>query len=102
MLRPPPILTSPVTRCPCTTLFRSILPYLGALFGADLEMELAAMLRPAPIDVRINPLKTTRDAAAAALAAEELRSQPTPFSPLGLRLSPLAYVNNTKIGRAHV
>ncbi|WP_370155801.1 RsmB/NOP family class I SAM-dependent RNA methyltransferase [Ferrovibrio sp.] len=75
-----------------------ILPYLEARFGGDLAMELAAMLRPAPLDVRINPLKTTRDAAAAALAEEELRSQPTPFSPLGLRLSPLAYVNNT---RAH-
>lgn len=71
-----------------------ILPHFQARFGADLELELAAMLRPAPLDLRINPLKTTRDAAAAALAAEELRSQPTPFSPLGLRLSPQAYVNN--------
>jgi 16S rRNA (cytosine967-C5)-methyltransferase len=73
-----------------------ILPHFEARFGGDLDMELAAMLRPAPLDVRINPLKTTRDAAAAALADEELRSQPTPFSPLGLRLSPLAYINNTK------
>ncbi len=73
-----------------------ILPHLQARFGADLELELAAMLRPAPLDVRINPLKTTRAAAEAALAAEALRSQPTPYSPLGLRLSPSAYVNNTK------
>lgn len=73
-----------------------ILPHLKERFGADLELELGAMLRPAPLDVRINPLKTTRAAAEAALAAEELRSQPTPFSPLGLRLSPQAYVNNTQ------
>ncbi|WP_298723538.1 RsmB/NOP family class I SAM-dependent RNA methyltransferase [uncultured Ferrovibrio sp.] len=71
-----------------------ILPHFKKRFGVDLELELTAMLRPAPLDVRINPLKTTRDAAAAALAAEELRSQPTPYSPLGLRLSPQAYVNN--------
>src|SRR3546814_18336692 len=73
-----------------------ILPHLQERFGADLELELKAMLRPAPLDVRINPLKTTRAAAEAALAAEELRSQPTPFSPLGLRLSPPAYENKTK------
>ena len=73
-----------------------ILPHFKERFGADLELELTAMLRPAPLDVRINPLKTTRAAAEAALAAEDLRSQPTPFSPFGLRLSPSAYVNNTK------
>lgn len=73
-----------------------IMPQLKKRFGADLDLELAAMLRAAPLDVRVNRLKTTRDAAAAALQAEGLRSQPTPFSPLGLRLSPQAYVNNTQ------
>lgn len=73
-----------------------LLPQLKKRFGADLDLELAAMLRPAPLDVRVNRLKTTRDAAAAALQAEGLRSQPTPFSPIGLRLSPQAYVNNTQ------
>lgn len=73
-----------------------LLPQLKKRFGGDFDMELAAMLRPAPLDVRVNTLKTTRDAAAAALAAEELRCQPTPYSPAGLRLSPQAYVNNTQ------
>lgn len=73
-----------------------IMPQLKNRFGADLDLELAAMLRPAPLDVRVNRLKTTRDAAAAALQSEGLRSQPTPFSPIGLRLSPQAYVNNTQ------
>lgn len=73
-----------------------IMPQLKKRFGADLDLELAAMLRAAPLDVRVNRLKTTRDAAAAALQAEGLRSQPTPFSPIGLRLSPQAYVNNTQ------
>jgi 16S rRNA (cytosine967-C5)-methyltransferase len=75
-----------------------IMPQLQRRFGADLDLELAAMLRAAPLDVRVNRLKTTREAAGAALQAEGLRSQPTPFSPIGLRLSPQAYVNNT---RAH-
>lgn len=73
-----------------------ILPQLQRRFGPDLDLELAAMLRPAPLDVRVNRLKTTREAAQAALQAEGLRSQPTPFSPIGLRLSPQAYVNNTQ------
>ncbi|WP_341916272.1 RsmB/NOP family class I SAM-dependent RNA methyltransferase [Ferrovibrio terrae] len=73
-----------------------IMPELQRRFGADLDLELAAMLRPAPLDVRVNRLKTTRDAAAAALQSEGLRSQTMPFSPVGLRLSPQAYVNNTQ------
>ncbi len=73
-----------------------IMPQLQRRFGADLDLELAAMLRPAPLDVRVNRLKTTREAAAGALQAEGLRSQNMPFSPVGLRLSPQAYVNNTQ------
>ncbi len=69
-------------------------PRLRQRFGADLELELAAMLRPAPLDLRVNTLKTTREAALAALAAEEERAQPTPLSPIGLRLGPHAYVND--------
>jgi 16S rRNA (cytosine967-C5)-methyltransferase len=61
---------------------------LGAAFG-DVEREAVARawLSPAPLDLRINPLKTTRDAARAALAASGIAAEPTPFSPLGLRIS---------------
>lgn len=72
-----------------------IMPRLQRRFGADLDLELAAMLRAAPLDVRVNTLKTTRDAASAVLQAIGLRNQPTPYSPLGLRLPPNSYVNNT-------
>lgn len=72
-----------------------IMPRLQRRFGADLDLELAAMLRAAPLDVRVNTLKTTRDAASALLQSIGLRNQPTPYSPLGLRLSPNSYVNNT-------
>ncbi|WP_291005336.1 RsmB/NOP family class I SAM-dependent RNA methyltransferase [Ferrovibrio sp.] len=69
-------------------------PRFTERFGADLELELAAMLRPAPLDLRVNTLKTTREAALAALTAEQQRVQPTPLSPVGLRLGPNAYVND--------
>jgi 16S rRNA (cytosine967-C5)-methyltransferase len=41
---------------------------------------------PAPLDLRANIMKTTRDAALAALSAEGLPVKPTPYSPLGLRI----------------
>ena len=46
-----------------------------------------AWLAPAPLDLRVNPLKTTRDAARAALAASGIEAAPTPYSPLGLRVA---------------
>jgi 16S rRNA (cytosine967-C5)-methyltransferase len=48
--------------------------------------ELMALLEPAPLDLRVNLLKATREEAAAALAAEGLEATPTPFSPWGLRI----------------
>lgn len=64
-----------------------ILPRLAAQFGPALAAEMAAMGQPAPLDLRINALKTTREAALAALAREGLAAMPTPFSPWGLRLA---------------
>lgn len=48
--------------------------------------ELVALLEPAPLDLRVNLLKATREEAAAALGAEGLEATPTPFSPWGLRI----------------
>jgi 16S rRNA (cytosine967-C5)-methyltransferase len=64
-----------------------LLPRLRARFGAALEAEMAAMAEPAPLDLRVNVLKTTRDAAQAALAAEGIAAEPTPLSPWGLRVA---------------
>ncbi|RAI55983.1 RsmB/NOP family class I SAM-dependent RNA methyltransferase [Roseicella frigidaeris] len=63
-----------------------VLPGLRARFGDRLEEEAAAMEQPAPLDLRANLLKTTREAAAAALAAEGFETLPTRWSPWGLRL----------------
>jgi 16S rRNA (cytosine967-C5)-methyltransferase len=42
-------------------------------------------LSPAPLDLRVNVLKITRDEARAALADAGIASEPTPYSPWGLR-----------------
>ena len=57
-------------------------PQLAHL-GVD---ELAALNRPAPVDLRANALKTTRARALATLAASGVNAEATPLSPLGLRL----------------
>ncbi len=63
-----------------------VLPRLAARFGLALGAELAALLVPAPLDMRANLLKGSREEAQAALAAEGFEATPTPFSPWGLRL----------------
>ncbi|MDB5316705.1 MAG: rRNA m(5)C methyltransferase, partial [Rhodospirillales bacterium] len=60
-------------------------PLFLAHFGETLPAEMAAMEQGAPLDLRANLLRTTRDAAAIALAAEGVATVPTPFSPWGLR-----------------
>jgi len=47
----------------------------------------AALNQPAPTDVRVNTLKTTRDEVLTALAAQGVAATPTPLASQGLRLS---------------
>jgi 16S rRNA (cytosine967-C5)-methyltransferase len=60
-----------------------LLPLLVDRYDAA---ELAALLLPAPLDLRVNLLKATREEALAALTAEGLDATPTPLSPWGLRI----------------
>lgn len=55
-------------------------------FGDELEAEMKALAEAAPLDLRANVLKTTRDAALHLLTAEGLAVAPTPWSPLGIRV----------------
>jgi 16S rRNA (cytosine967-C5)-methyltransferase len=64
-----------------------LLPALRETLGDDLAAELEALAGEAPIDLRVNRLKADRDQAVAALAADGLTAEPTPLSPIGLRLS---------------
>ncbi len=63
-----------------------LLPHLTGRFGATLAVEMAALSKPAPLDLRVNPLKADRAQAQAALAAEGWDAQPTSLSPCGLRI----------------
>jgi len=59
---------------------------LAALWGERLEAELAALNQPAPVDLRVNTLKTTTEQAQESLAEAFVEVQPTPLSPWGLRV----------------
>jgi 16S rRNA (cytosine967-C5)-methyltransferase len=63
-----------------------LLPHLVHALGAGLEREIAALNAPAPVDLRVNPLKACREEARQLLAAAGVKAAPTPLSPLGLRL----------------
>jgi 16S rRNA (cytosine967-C5)-methyltransferase len=64
-----------------------VLPHLQTRFGDQLEAEMVAMGEPAPLDLRVNILKGSRDEAIAALAGESIEAAPTPLSPWGLRIA---------------
>lgn len=60
---------------------------LAAQYGAEEVQRLAASLnRPASLDLRINPMKISRETALEQLAASGIEGSPTPYSPLGIRL----------------
>ncbi len=59
-----------------------------ASFGADAAAEGSALAERAPVDLRVNLLKSSREKALAALAY--LEPQPTPLSPVGMRIAPRA------------
>ena len=64
-----------------------LLDKLIARDGEAAAMELAdAMNQPAPLDLRVNAIKANRDDVAAELAAAPILCEPTPYSPLGLRV----------------
>ena len=61
---------------------------LRAAYGEGEAMALSRALQtPAPFDLRINPLKTTRNEALAALRDGGFDASATPFAPFGIRIS---------------
>ena len=82
-----------------------LLPYLDRVYGRRLEDEMAAFNASAPVDLRVNSIKADRETARRALAAERIIAEPTPWSPLGLRLkhrAPLAGTAAFKEGLVEV
>ena len=76
------------------------LPALRARFGERLAAEAAALEAEAPLDLRANLLKTDREAAARLLAGEGIATEPTPFSPWGLRVAQRRPVTGSAAFRA--
>ena len=63
-------------------------PELTRAFGPTLLDEMMAMQARAPIDLRANTLKVSRDTVAEGLVAEGFAVEHTPYAPNGLRLPP--------------
>lgn len=60
---------------------------LAALMSEADALALArGMNQPAPLDLRVNPVKTTREAVLRQFAAEGIEAEPCPYAPLGIRL----------------
>ena len=62
------------------------------VFGEDVTIEVPALAERAPVDLRVNTLRATRDEAIAALAEDGINAQTTPLSPVGLRLDARANI----------
>jgi 16S rRNA (cytosine967-C5)-methyltransferase len=71
----------------------------SALWGDRQETELSALNQTAPLDLRVNTLKSTREEAQASLAEEFIETQPTPLSPLGLRVTDKPRLGGTQAFR---
>lgn len=64
--------------------------------AAEAEALAQALNEPAPVDLRVNPLKATRAELQQALADEGYPSVPTPYSPFGLRRNERAPLFHTR------
>lgn len=72
------------TRCECPDWAAG---RLRERFGDRFSEEMEAMLRPAPLDLRVNPLKAKREDILAELARQEMKAEPCRYSPLGVRVA---------------
>jgi 16S rRNA (cytosine967-C5)-methyltransferase len=58
-----------------------------AQYGQEETLKLAdALNTPAPLDLRVNSIKNTRDEVLVRLAEAPVAAEPTPYAPLGLRV----------------
>lgn len=56
-------------------------------FGTAFAKEMAALLKPAPLDLRVNPIRSTREAVLAALEELGVRAQASTLAPYGIRVN---------------
>ncbi|PZX29249.1 Ribosomal RNA small subunit methyltransferase B (rRNA (cytosine-C(5)-)-methyltransferase) (16S rRNA m5C967 methyltransferase) [Cupriavidus phytorum] len=75
-------------------LYDELVRQHGEAFAAALG---DAWLRPAPLDLRVNLGKTSREAALAELKAAGLGAEPTPMAPAGIRMTGKPALNQLPI-----
>ena len=69
----------------------------GDLPGSEFELLAGSLLSPAPLDLRVNLLKTTRDAALAELRQLGIDAAPMRYSPWGLRVQGKPALNRSAL-----
>lgn len=80
-------------------------PPLRRRFGQGFAAEMAATLTSPPLDLRVNPVKATRDAALRDLRDLGLQAEPTRLSPHGIRVKErlsLARLKGLKTGEIEI
>lgn len=86
-LGPPPLETADMPAAVCLECPDWAWPGFARAFGDGAADELKALLSPAPVDLRVNRLKTDRAAARSAIRAAGFEVRDAPFAPEGLRLA---------------
>lgn len=71
-------------------------PLLKRRFGEKIQAELQALLSQAPLDLRVNTLKSSREKALEDLTNAGLPLAPTPYSPWGLRIETRVNITQTR------
>lgn len=72
---------------------------LRGVYGDDFADEMRALMTGAPLDLRVNLLKVTREQALKSLEKDNAIGDPTPYSPWGIRLREKTFLSNTKAFR---
>lgn len=72
---------------------------LKVLYGDEFKAEMSAMQHSAPLDLRVNLLKCSREQAMESLIKDNASGDATPYSPWGIRLREKTFLSNTKAFR---
>lgn len=83
----------PGIRSECPAVYEET---LQAYFGENFAAEMAAMLHPATLDLRVNTFLQPREAVKESLAKDRVQTSETPYSPWGLRCASKSFLSKTK------
>ncbi|MCL2473398.1 MAG: RsmB/NOP family class I SAM-dependent RNA methyltransferase [Alphaproteobacteria bacterium] len=79
------------TECP-----KSCYASLKAKFNDRFQEEMLAMQGPAPLDIRVNTVKTNREKVLSFLHENNIKAEPCKLSPYGIRINQKVNLNNLK------